>query len=279
MNLIKSIHDLSYHSGELSTWIGLVILSLGLCAIGVYIGAVIASNQHTRYRRWPIYRSISWCSGVISAMIATVGPLAHRAHDDFTIHMIVHLLLGMLAPLLMTLAVPITLLLRTLSVHSARRVSKLLRSWPSRLYTHPIFTSVLNIGGLWLLYASDLYMHMHNHLLLHLIVHIHVFVAGYLYTVSMIYIDPVSHRLPYLYRAVVMVLSLAGHGILSKYIYAHPPAGVPLEQAELGGMLMFYGGDIIDAMIIFILCLQWFKATRPRSRMNSTSKILTALNK
>jgi len=264
MNLSEHIERVSHHISGIPAGIEIGIWLVGVCALWLYIGAVIVSNKRTGYRSWPIYRSVCWVCGVISALIAVIGPLAHRAHEDFTAHMLVHLLLGMLAPLLMALSSPVTLLLRTLSVHSARRVSMLLRSWLSRVFTHPIVTSVLNIGGLWLLYTTDLYMRMHENLVLHLIVHFHVFIAGYLYTVSMIYMDPVSHRLPYRYRAIVMVLSLAGHGILSKYIYALPPAGVPLEQAELGGMLMFYGGDAIDAAIIFILCFQWYRATRPR---------------
>ncbi len=76
---------------------------------------------------------------------------------------------------------------------------------------------------------------MHDYFLLHLIVHVHVFLAGYLFTISMIYIDPMPHRVPFLYRAIVLCVALTGHGILSKYIYAHPPNHVTINQAELGG--------------------------------------------
>ncbi|MED3553252.1 cytochrome c oxidase assembly protein [Cytobacillus praedii] len=231
-------------------------------ALVIYILAVSVSSR--RRRPWPIYRTVCWVLGVHFAIIAVAGPLANRAHADFTIHMFGHLLLGMLAPILMVLAAPIKLVLGTLSIPSARRLSKVLRSWPSRVFTHPVVTTFLNIGGLWLLYTTNLYSLMQESTLLHLIVHFHVFVAGYLFTVSMIYIDPIPHRIPFLYRSIVFIIALAGHSILSKYIYAHPPYGVTLEQAETGGMLMYYGGDIIDIVLIFILCLQWFRATRPR---------------
>lgn len=82
-------------------------------------------------------------------------------------HMLVHLLLGMLAPLLMALAAPMTLLLRTLSVSSARVLSRVLSSRPLRLLTHPVIASFLNLGGLWLLYTTDLYSLMHENILLH----------------------------------------------------------------------------------------------------------------
>jgi putative membrane protein len=241
----------------------------------VYIAAVVITNQ--RYKRWPLYRTIFWIFGIILAVIAVAGPLANRAMGDFTFHMLTHLFLGMLAPLLMVLGAPMTLLLRSLSTPLARYLSKLLKSWPIRLYTHPIIATFLNIGGLWILYTTELFALMHENMLLHILVHAHVFVAGYLFTISIIYIDPVHHRFSFLYRAIVLMIALAGHGILSKYIYAHPPTGIPLEQAEAGGMLMYYGGDAIDVILIFLLCLQWYRATRPRLGMGKAQQLQNSM--
>ena len=78
-------------------------------------------------------------------------------------------------------------------------------------------------------------------------------------------------------RAIILVIAIAGHGILSKYIYAHPPDGVSSEQAKLGGMLMYYGGDAIDLILVFWLCMQWYKAARPRSRIHRPSLGLIAV--
>lgn len=228
----------------------------------LYLIAVFISNRH--HRNWPLARTVYWVSGVLLAILAVAGPIATRAHIDFTAHMLGHLLLGMLAPLLMVLAAPMTLMLRTISVTSARRLTRVLRSWPSRMFTHPIVASFLNIGGLWLLYTTNLYALMHENNMLNYLVHIHVFIAGYLFTLSMIYIDPILHRISFLFRSIVLIIALAGHGILSKYLYTHPPAGIPFEQAKQGSMMMYYGGDIIDLILIFILCLQWFRATKPR---------------
>jgi putative membrane protein len=64
-------------------------------------------------------------------------------------------------------------------------------------------------------------------------------------------------------RAVVLVVFLAAHGILAKYLYAHPPPGVPETQAQAGGQLMYYGGDVLDLVLIAIFCWQWYTATAP----------------
>jgi putative membrane protein len=255
-------NDHMYHGSSVS--FELMMALPFLVALVMYIGAAIASSSRKHLRKWPLHRYVFWIFGILCAAVSVVGPLANRAHMDFSAHMIGHLLLGMLAPLLLVLAAPMMLLLRTLTVPTARRLTRKLKSWPVRIPSHPIVASILNIGGLWVLYTTDLYVAMQQNIFLHLVVHLHVFLAGYFFTVSMIYIDPIPHRFSFVCRAVVLVIALAGHGILSKHIYAEPPPGVPAAQAEIGGMLMYYGGDAIEIILIFILCLQWYRATRPR---------------
>ncbi|WP_373464724.1 cytochrome c oxidase assembly protein [Bacillus sp. V2I10] len=240
-----------------------LLLALPFVAALVLYGMAVSISNRSR-RKWPVSRSVFWFIGIFCAFSAVSGPLANRAHMDFTAHMLGHLLLGMLAPLLMVLAAPMTLFLRTLKVNQARRLTSVLKSLPIRILSDPLTASLLNVGGLWLLYTTDLYPAMHQHSILHIVIHLHVFLAGYLFTVSMIYIDPAPHRTSFAYRMIVLVLAFGGHGILSKFIYAYPPNEVSLEQAEASGMLMYYGGDVIDIVIIFILCLQWYRAARPR---------------
>ncbi|MFB5661135.1 cytochrome c oxidase assembly protein [Alteribacillus sp. HJP-4] len=232
--------------------------------LGVYVAAAVMSMHQQKH--WPWYRIILWIVGVCCAIAAVAGPLARQAHMDFTIHMLGHLLLGMLAPLFMVMAAPMTLFLRTLPVTAARKLSRMLKSMPVRFFTHPAVAALLNIGGLWILYTTSLYEAMHQYTILHLLIHMHVFTAGLLFTASIIYIDPAPHRKSFVYRGVVLLLALAGHGILSKFVYANPPAGVSSAQAENGGMLMYYGGDVIDLVIIFILCLHWYRSAKPRER-------------
>jgi len=240
----------------------LYIIILYFLFIFLYIWGVSQSNK--RYETWPNSRILFWVLGIACLYVSLFGPLAEKAHVDFTAHMLGHLLLGMLGPLLLVLAAPMTLMMRLLPVSTARKMSLLLRSKPISTLSHPVVAALLNMGGLWLLYTTHLYSLMHHHTILYLLVHLHVFLAGYLFTAVIICIDPTPHRYSFVYRAIVLVISLASHGILSKYIYAHPPTGVPLKQAELGGMLMYYGGDLVDLILIYLLCLQWYRSTAPR---------------
>ncbi|WP_019153460.1 cytochrome c oxidase assembly protein [Robertmurraya massiliosenegalensis] len=240
----------------------LLVLPFILLIVG-YIFAVLRSNQYTK--RWTLYRTSSWILGMLCITAVFIGPLAELAHTNFTAHMLGHLLLGMIAPLLIVLSAPMTLLLRCLHVKRARQLSYLLKSTPVRLVHDPLIASVLNMGGLWLLYATDLYSAMHHHIFLFLFVHIHVFLAGYLFTASIVYFDPTPHRTSYIYRTIILILSSASHAILAKYLYTHPPAGVPKAQAEKGAMLMYYGGDAVDIILIIIFCFQWYKASKPKA--------------
>ena len=250
------------HSNEISDLVQIILVTPFVLGLIGYLLAVTISNR--KKKQWPYYSVVLWIIGVVCASLAVIGPIADRSHEDFSAHMVGHLLLGMLAPLLMALGAPMTLILRTLPVHSARRLSYILRSGPISILHNPVFTSIINGGALWLLYTTELFPMMHEYVLLYIFIHIHIFLAGYLFTISIIYIDPTPLRKSFIYRSVVLLIALTAHSILSKYLYAHPPDGISTAQAELGGMIMYYGGDAIEVGLVCILCYQWYRNTRSK---------------
>ncbi|TDM02529.1 cytochrome c oxidase assembly protein [Macrococcus carouselicus] len=237
---------------------GLIIFSAVLL-IGSYLYAAGRTG-------WSFLRMFSWVLGILLAVLVMVGPLAEQMQRNFISHMYGHLLLGMLSPLLLVLSAPMTLLLRTLPVKYARKVSQLMNSRYVQLISHPVTALLLNAGGLWLLYRTDLFMMMHHYTWLHYLIHFHIFAAGYLFTAVMVEIDPLRHPYSFKYRSIVMIVSIALHQILSKSFYPYPPAGVLPEQAQTGAMVMYYGGDIIELTIIFVMCLKWYRSVRPGKR-------------
>jgi putative membrane protein len=248
------------HGGGLSLDIVLVFF-MGL-AIVLYVAGAVASQR--RGRPWPAYRLVFWTCGIGAAGASVVGPLAAASHNSFVAHMWAHLLIGMLAPLLLVLAAPVTLALRTLDAVPARRLSRLLRSRPARFVAHPITAAALSAGGLWLVYVTPLFEWMQDDPLLHLLVHAHFLLAGYLFTAAIVGLDPRPHPAPKQLMVVVLVLVVASHSILAKYLYAHPPAGVAVMDAQEGAQLMYYLGAWVEAAIIVIFCLQWYRASGRR---------------
>ncbi|MDI3330927.1 MAG: cytochrome c oxidase assembly protein [Micrococcus sp.] len=239
---------------------GAIVLLLA-AAIG-YAVALRASRSRSP---WPVRRTLSWYAGLGCASAALLGPVAGAAHASFTAHMAGHLLLGMAAPLLLALAAPVTLGLRALPVAAARSLTRLLRSRYLRGVTHPVAAAVLNAGGLWLLYTTPLYQSMHGSALLHALVHTHVLVAGYLFTAALVGPDPDPHRASMPVRSAVLIGFIAAHSMLAKWLYAHPPAGVGRADGEAGALLMYYGGDAVDVVLIVLLFSGWYAATRPRA--------------
>jgi putative membrane protein len=226
--------------------------------------AAAAASVRLRGGWWPTERIAGWIAGLAAAAAALVGPLAESGHHDFTLHMAGHLLLGMTAPLLLVVAAPVTLALRALPTHHARALSHLLRSRPVRLVTHPVTAAVVNGAGVWTLYTTGLYRAMGEHRWVDVVVHVHIIAAGYLFTAAVIGADPAPHRPSRGIRAIALIGFLAAHAILAKDLFGHPPAGVPSADARAGALLMYYGGDLIDLVLIIVFCRQWYHAAAPR---------------
>src|SRR5690625_5528696 len=72
--------------------------------------------------------------------------------------MLPHLLIGMLAPLGLVLARPISLLLRSVPKTTGRSISRFLHSTPLQLVSSPWVAMVLNVGAMYVLYLTPLYV-------------------------------------------------------------------------------------------------------------------------
>ncbi|RZI93997.1 MAG: cytochrome c oxidase assembly protein [Microbacterium sp.] len=224
----------------------------------VFYGVGVAIQRHRR-RPWPWRRTAAWMAGVTLAAAGFVGPLASAAHDSLTAHLVAHVVVGMAAPVLLVLGAPVTLALRTLHVSRARRLSRLLGSAPLRLLGAPVIAAILNVGSLWLLHATPLYMVIRDVPLAHLVVMCHFLLAGVLLTATIIPTDPAPHRAGYPHRLMVLVAAAAVHGILAKSLYASPPPGVDVSDAQTAAQVMYYAGDAIDLTILLVLCARWYR--------------------
>lgn len=234
-----------------------------------YLSAVRTS----RCPGWPRRRTAFWLAGLLAAVVATVGPLAEAAHHEFWAHVVTHLLMAMAAPLLLLLAAPITLALRSLPVAAGRRLSRALRTRGVRVLTEPLVAGVINLGGLCLLYRTGLLAASQHHQLLHAAVHTHMFLAGTLFTVAIVGVDPMPHRRSFTHRAAVLVAAAAAHAILAKSLYADPPAGVISSAAETAAVIMYYGGDVVEIAMMVVLCSAWY---RSRIRVTHRARIPSA---
>lgn len=232
-------------------------LLLAAGALAAYAAGVILSAR--RGRPWPWRRSLLWAAGVVAAAATVVGPLPRAGHDSFVAHMLGHLLAGMVAPLLLVLAAPVTLALRALAVTPARRLSRVLSSWPGRVLAHPAAGAALSIGGLWLIYGTDVLGAVQDSALVHAVVHLHLVAASFLFTAAVIRVDPAPHRARRPVTATVLVIAIAGHAIVAKQLFAQPPAGFAVADVQAGAQLMYYAGAYVEAVVVVLFCAAWYR--------------------
>lgn len=178
---------------------------------------------------------------------AAVGGLA-VGHDPRA-HAAGHLLVGMVAPLLLVTAAPVTLALRALPWERARALGRLLASRPVAVVSHPAVAALLDVGGLWLMYRTDVLDGVPPAL-----VHLHVLLAGYLFAFSLVGADPAPHRPGLGVRAGVLVAAVAAHDVLAKLVYA--------GGAEQAGLLLHYGGTPVHVALLVLLGREWARRER-----------------
>lgn len=202
-------------------------------------------------------------------MLATWPPLAHWGHHSLRGHMVQHLLIGMLAPLGLVLAAPLTLLWRSLPAPTGRQLTHLLSTPLVGVLAHPITAGVLNIGGMYVLYLTPLYATMHHYPVLHHLLHLHFLAAGCLFTWAIAGPDPAPHRSSFALRLGVLFVSVATHGYLSKLMYAYRwPLGTHHALAEIqdAAQWMYYGGDVAEALLAVALFSGWYRVRRRHGR-------------
>ncbi len=204
--------------------------------------------------RWPYARDVVFGMGV-AAVIFPAGP-------GFAGHALQHVVAGMLAPLLLVLARPVTLLLRTAPPVVRRGLKPVLNSRPAAWLTYPPIAAVLEAGSVWLLYRTGLFAAAGRDPGLDVLVHAHVVLTGVLFTTSVCRLDPLRHRVGLVPRAAALVGAAAAHAVLAKTLYAAPPPGTAFAVADrqAGAQLMYYGGDVVELGLALVVALCWYAA-------------------
>ena len=88
-------------------------MALGIAiAAALYIAGLVV--LHRRGDRWPVRRSLSFLLGGLGSIaLATMSALGTYDTVLFSVHMVQHMILMMVAPLFLALGAPVTLALRT----------------------------------------------------------------------------------------------------------------------------------------------------------------------
>lgn len=245
-----------------SVWSGLAEACAAASAVLAAIAYLLAAHRlRRRGDAWPWPRDVSFTAGSIAVTWAVLGEVPG---GPFTAHMARHLIVGMAAPLLLVLARPLTLALRSLPPGRVRRaLPATAHAWPVGLLLFPPVAALVDIGGLWLLYRTGLFAATQHQPLPHAVIHVHVLAAGLLFTFTVCRLDPLPHRWGLAVRGAALLTAGAAHAVLAKSLYAAPPPGTAFTTDDLhtGAELMYYGGDVIEVALAVTLAVQWYTVT------------------
>src|SRR3712207_1245269 len=144
---------------HLDGWSWLAVLSL-LGLVGYLVAVVLLRRTGVV---WPWWRTASWGAGCVALFAVTGTWLNGYSMVLFSVHMAQHMVLSLITPLLLLLAAPVTLALRTLprgqGAAGAPRALLLeaLHSRFARFVAHPLFTVPLFIASLYGVYFTPLF--------------------------------------------------------------------------------------------------------------------------
>ncbi|HEX4863408.1 MAG TPA: cytochrome c oxidase assembly protein [Acidimicrobiales bacterium] len=249
--------------------------------IGLTLAWYVLSVRHlaARGRSWPVARTASF---VAAELLLAVGFLSGvAAHDEnFAVHTIQHILIGMVAPVFLALSAPITLALQASPRPVQTAIIKVLHSPVGRLLSNPLFTWAFYGVSLFGLYFTSLYATTLRNDTVHNLVHLHLIVAGCLFWWPAVAIDPLPRRISYGARIGYLLLALPFHTILGMALESQTTRiapTTPLSELHLGGGLMWIAGEALGVVGTLAVLIQWLRADeRAAKRIDRASEDIAA---
>ncbi len=149
-----------------------------------------------------------------SFAFATSSGLAAYDTALLSVHMVQHMLLSMLVPLLLALGAPVTLMLRTLPARPRSWLLALLHSRLAQVLSFAPLTFLLFVISPWALYFTGWYEASLRSMFVHETMHVHLVLVGALFFWPLVGSDPVPGRIGYPFRLLTVFLTLPFHAFL-----------------------------------------------------------------
>ncbi|MCZ4500931.1 MAG: cytochrome c oxidase assembly protein [Marmoricola sp.] len=245
-------------------------LVVGALLVFAYVDAVIRGHQ--RGARMPGWRIACYLAGVVLLLLSVSSAIDVYAMSVFWVHMVQHLLLIMVVPMLLVVGHPLTAVRSALGETGQRRFDAVVRSVPIALLTHPIVSFALYavvIVGSHLTGFMDA-MVVHGWLMP--AEQVAYVVSGYLLLLPLMGREPIRWEVPYLARVLLVLLAMmpdtiVGIVLLQSDTVAFPkmfgmhPSWAPsaLDDQQIAGGLMWAVGDGLMMVVGVVVVLAMIK--------------------
>ncbi|MFV6025929.1 cytochrome c oxidase assembly protein [Streptomyces sp. NPDC056264] len=246
-----------------------------LTALGLYGWGV------TRLRRrgdaWPVSRTVFFTVGVLTIALVMCTKLNDYGMVMFSVHMVQHMVISMLSPILLLLGAPVTLALRALPVAGRGSTGprelllKLLHSRYMKVITHPGFTIPMFIASLYALYFTPLFDFLMGSKPGHIGMMVHFLMVGVVFFWPIMGVDPGPHRPGYVMRMLELFAGMPFHAFFGIALmmasepmvkaYENPPASLGIDaltdQNAAGGIAWAFS-EIPSVLVLIALVYQWY---------------------
>jgi len=272
-------------SDWLTVWrIDWLWLTVSVIAVALYLLGV--RRMRARGDAWPVLRTIGWVLGWAIFVWATCGAPGVYGQVLFSIHMLLHMTVSMSAPILMVLAAPVTLALRTLTPRRDNTLGPrelllaLIHSRYLAVIGNPIIAAAIFFGSLVVFYFSPLFeLALRTHTG-HVLMTLHFLLAGYLFAWVLVGIDPGPRRWPPLLRLVILFATVSFHAFFgvalttgttllapSFYEGLHLPWAVDLLADQRNGGAIAWGvGELPTLVLALLVTLAWVRSDDAESK-------------
>jgi putative copper resistance protein D len=266
--------------GALGTWVPDPLPWLiAVVGAGWYLLAVRRVNGANPRVRIPRWRIAAWLAGVGAILIALSSAIDVYAADLLAVHMVQHLLLAMVAPPLLAVGAPVTLLLRVASPETRHRVIlPVLHSRVVRLVASPLVAWPLFVVVMWITHFSPLYNAALEDPSIHVAEHMVFLASGLIFWWPVVAADPIPHRMGYGTRLAYIGLQMPISAAVGLAIYFSPTVLYPhyatlartwgpsaLVDQQIGGVIMWGVGDLLMLGVIPLIVAAWMRADARRT--------------
>lgn len=247
-------------------------------AVALYLAGVV--RLWRRGDRWSLGRTAAWVGGILLLFYTTNGALNAYEEYLFSVHMLEHMMLTMMIPLVLVLGAPVTLALRATerrtdgSWGGREWIMWLVQTPYARIITHPLVAAVIFAGSLWLFYFTPIARWAASEHLGHQWMIVHFLIGGFLFCLTMVGIDPLPYRFPHALRIVTLFATMASHAFFGVTLMTGSNllladwygamgrtwGDAPLQDQLLGGGIAWGIGELPTLALALVVAVQWARS-------------------
>jgi putative copper resistance protein D len=244
-------------------------IAVGVPALA-YLWAVRRVSAAHPGNRPPRWRAACFLFGLGAILLALSSPIERYEGILFSVHMVQHMLLELVAAPLLLMGAPVTLALRAASPSVRRSLLAILHSRALGAITFPLVTWIVFAAVNWGWHFSSLYDQALENDALHYLQHATFLGAALLFWWPIVAADPGRWRLPHAGRLFYLFLAMPQNSFLGVALMSAPTvlyehyltnlrAWGPTALADqgVGGILMWVMGDVVFLVAMGAVVASW----------------------